>query len=129
MKSLVAGKLKTQAQAIDKERRRLAAIHEAEKKVRIEAEQERLRKEAEKQRIEMEQQAMMDWERYQPPPPPQVTISALTDDDPPKAVVGALTDDDPPKIVAGDDRQLPIPAEKLEELRELLKSIAEDPAK
>merc|ERR1719373_1211079 len=72
---------------------------------------------------------MMDWERYQPPPPPQVTVSALTDDDPPKAVVGALTDDDPPKIVAGDDRQLPIPAEKLEEIRELLKSIAEDPAK
>merc|ERR1719183_2962742 len=75
MKSLVAGKLETQAQAISKERRRLAAIDEAEKKVRIEAEQERLRKEAEKQRVEMEQQAMMDWERYQPPPPPQVTVT------------------------------------------------------
>merc|ERR1719262_2190962 len=59
---------------------------------------------------------MMEWEQWQPPPPPQVTIASLTEDESPKAV---LT----------DERQLPVPAEKLEELKGLLESVAADPTK
>jgi hypothetical protein len=116
MRSLVNGKFDAQAEAIAKERRRLAIIDEAEKKVRIEAEQARLRKEAERQRIEIEQKAMIEWELWQPPPPPQVTIASLTEDETPQAV---LT----------DERQLPLPAEKLEELKGLLESVAADATK
>jgi len=116
MRSAVSDKLATQKKALAKERKRLAAIDEAERKVRIEAEEARLRKEAERLRIEAEQKAMRDWELYQPPPPPEVTIVALTDEDPPKAKLS-------------DDRELSICPEKLEELKTQLESIAGDATK
>lgn len=120
MRSAVKDKLTTQSKALDKERKRLAKIDEAEKKVRIEAEQERLRKEGERQRIEAEQKAMIAWESWQPPPPPEVTITGLTEEDPPKA-----------KIVdkEGAERELPIADGKLEDLKLLLSSIEGDATK
>merc|ERR1712048_93857 len=51
------------------ERRRLAAIDQAEREAREEIKAEKLRREAERKRLEEEQQAMFEWEATQPPPP------------------------------------------------------------
>jgi hypothetical protein len=117
MRSAVSDKLATQSKALAKERKRLAAIDEAEKKVRIEAEEARLRKEAERQRIEAEQKAMRDWELWQPPPPPVVTIVAV------------LTEEDPPKAKLSDESTRAILPEKLEDLKALLAGIEGDATK
>lgn len=111
LKTAVSGKFESQLKALTAERRRLQAIDDAEKKARIERQEEQLRLEQERQRVEREQKAMMEWELYQPPPPPQVTIARLTEDEPPKAVLS-------------DDRVLPIPAGKAQELSEKLGSLA-----
>jgi len=109
MKSTVTTKLDSQLKAIAAERKRLQAIDDAERKARLEREQERLRLEKDRQRVEREQQAMMEWELYQPPPPPEVTIIELQEE--------------PPMAVLSDSRQLPVPAEKVQALKEMLESI------
>jgi hypothetical protein len=120
MRSAVKDKLTTQSKALDKERKRLAAIDEAEKKVRIEAEQERLRKEGERQRIKAEKEAMIAWESWQPPPPPEVTVKGLTAEDPPKA---QIVDKE------GNEREVTFPQEKLQELKDLLEKVQADTTK
>jgi len=83
----------------------------------MEAEAERCRQDEEKLRIEREQKALIEWELYQPPPPPQVNIVRLSEDDPPMAILA-------------DERFLPIAAEKTEELKALLDSlVGMDPPK
>jgi len=111
MKSTIAGKMESQKKALTAEKKRLEALDAAEKKARLEREQERLRLEQERQRIEREQKALVEWELYQPPPPPEVTITSVNDEDPPMAILS-------------DERFLPIPAEKVQELRDLLESLA-----
>lgn len=112
MTSTVTGKLDKQLAAIEAERKRLQAIDDAEKKARMEREQERLRLEKERQRDAREQQAMVEWEAYQPPPPPDVTITEL------------IEDAENPMAVLTDGRQLPVKAEKVQALKEMLESLA-----
>lgn len=109
MKTSVSAKLESQLKALTAEKKRLQAIDDAEKQARKEYEEERLRLEKERQRVKREQTAMMEWEAYQPPPPPEVTIARLTEDDPPQAVLS-------------DERFLPIAPEKVQELKDLLES-------
>jgi hypothetical protein len=111
MKSTVTGKLDKQLAAITAERKRLQAIDDAEKKARMEREQERLRLEKERQRVAREQQAMVEWEAYQPPPPPEVTITEL------------IEDAENPMAVLTDGRQLPVKVEKVQALKEMLESL------
>lgn len=110
LKSTMSGKLDSQLKALTAERKRLQVLDDAEKKARKEQQEERLRLEKERQRIEQEQKAMVEWELYQPPPPPEVTITGITEEEPFQAVLS-------------DGRNLPIPAEKLEALKEMLASI------
>jgi len=111
MKSSMQAKLSTHQNVLAAERSRLAAIDAAEKKARIERQQERLRIEAEKLRVEKEQQAMVDWELWQPPPPPEVTITGVTTEEPVKAVTAEGT-------------EFTVLPEKLPELTALLESLA-----
>jgi hypothetical protein len=114
--SIVKAKNDTHDKALKKERDRLAAIDAAEKRARAEAEQERLRLEKERQRVESEQQAMKEWELYQPPPPPQVTIAEMSADNPGKAVTST-------------GEVVTVREEKQEELTNLLASRDQDPPK
>jgi len=117
LKSTVSGKLDAQLKAIAAERKRLQVLDDAEKKARKEQQEERLRLEKDRQRIEQEQKAMIEWEVYQPPPPPEVTITGITEEEPFQAVLS-------------DGRTLPIPAEKVEALKEMLASlVGMDPPK
>jgi len=110
MKSTVAAKLEKQLKVVTSEKKRLQALDEAEKKARIEREEERLRLEKDRQRIQREQQALVEWELYQPPPPPECTIVSITDEEPPMATLL-------------DGRFLPIAAEKAQALKEMLESL------
>merc|ERR1719456_715529 len=97
MQSCIKNKFDTHRKVLQSERDRLAAIDAAEKQARIEREQERLRVEGERQRILKEQQAMIEWEQWQPPPPPEVTITSVNGD----------------KAVAADGQEYPLLADKL----------------
>merc|ERR1719265_1101696 len=78
MDSAMKAKLAAHKKVLSTERARLAALDAAEKAARQELVNERLRLEAEKQRIAREQQAMKEWEQWQPPPPEAVVITGLT---------------------------------------------------
>jgi len=54
---------------LQKERERLQAVDDATRKAREERRVEVERREGERLRIEQEQNALMEWEAYQPPPP------------------------------------------------------------
>merc|ERR1719498_1308214 len=115
MKSTVTAKLERQMVALSAERKRLQAIDDAEKAARAEREQEKVRLEKERERVKKERDAMIEWELYQPPPPPQVTITGMTE----PAEEGEL-----PKAITEDGGELPIPAEKVDVLKEMLASLA-----
>jgi hypothetical protein len=107
MQSTMQSKLDAHKKVLQSERDRLAAIDAAEKQARIEAQQERLRLEAERQRIENEQKAMIEWEQWQPPPPPAVTVASVGTEEPIKATTV-------------DGQEYPIIADKLPELAAML---------
>lgn len=110
MRSSMQAKLDNHQKVLASERSRLAAIDAAEKRARIERQQERLRVEAEQKRIETEQQAMCDWEQWQPAPPPEVTITGVTSEEPVKAVTS-------------EGKELALLPEKLPDLTALLESL------
>jgi len=70
MASAVAQRLELHSQALDRERERLNAIDEAEKRVRLERRNETAMKAQEEQRIAEEQDSMKVWEHTQPPEEP-----------------------------------------------------------
>lgn len=111
MQSTLQTKLDTHRKVLQSERDRLAAIDAAEKEARAERQQERLRLESERQRILKEQQSMLEWEQWQPPPPPEVSIASVTSEEPIKAVTV-------------DGQEYPILPEKLAELTAMLESLA-----
>jgi hypothetical protein len=111
MRTSMQAKLDTHLNVLNAERSRLATIDAAEKKARIERQQEHLRIEAEKQRIEKEQQAMLAWELWQPPTPPEVTITGVTTEEPIKAITV-------------DGQELTVLPERLADLTALLESLA-----
>lgn len=115
MKSTVTAKLEKQMVALSAERKRLQAIDDAEKAARAEREQEKVRLEKDRERVKKERDAMIEWELYQPPPPPQVTVTGMTE----PAEEGEL-----PKAITEDGKELPIPAEKVDALKEMLASLA-----
>lgn len=108
MKKSISSKLDSQLKILNAEKTRLKTLEDAEREARKERQKERLRLEEERQRIQKEQKAMIEWESYQPPPPPEVTIIAVTNDD------------GPPLAVLSDEQRLPVPPEKLEELKGML---------
>jgi hypothetical protein len=110
LKSSIQSKLDKHSNVLKAERERKAAIDAAEKEARIERNKERLRQEGERQRILKEQEAMIAWEQYQPPPPPEVSIASLTTEEPIKAVTT-------------DGKEYPVIAEKLPDLTALLESL------
>lgn len=111
MDSAMKAKLDAHKKVLSTERARLAALDAAEKAARQELVNERLRLEAEKQRIAREQQAMTEWEQWQPPPPEAVVITGLTTEEPTKAILS-------------DGREVQVVAEKAAELSGLLEGLA-----
>jgi len=114
MQTAIQVKLEIHQKVLSAERDRLSAVDAAEKKARIERQQERIRLEGERQRIEREQQALVEWELYQPPPPPEVTIASLTTEEPIKAVTS-------------DGQEFPLLPEKVAELSAMLEESAANP--
>lgn len=93
----VAGRLAAHEGRLQAERARLAALDDAERKARAERQQEQLRLQAEKQRIADEQSAMMEWEQYQPPPPPEAQVTTIEEGN------AVLADGTNMRIVGGEE--------------------------
>lgn len=75
----VKGRMQRHGKVLSKERERLAALDEAERKVRAErAEAKRLAME-EAARVERERAAMVEWENTEPEPDPGIVITGLMD--------------------------------------------------
>jgi len=83
MKSAVADRMQQHGLVLDIERRRLAAIDDAERQARVERLEEAAKRQAEVARVQEEQQSMMEWEAFVPEPPPQefeeVEIKEMTE--------------------------------------------------
>lgn len=114
METAISKQLATHESRLEVERRRIAAIDQAEREAREEKAQEQKARDEEAARIEAEQEVMMEWERFVPEPPapePELRVKEVNGDN--MAVCG---DED---IVAT------VPEDKLEELRGILARAAE----
>jgi len=69
--SAVTDKLEQHSKVLDIERRRLAAIDEAERQAREEKQEALARRQREAEKVQKEQERMMEWEAFVPDPPPK----------------------------------------------------------
>merc|ERR1711971_197312 len=79
MQSAVSQRLQTHEEALERERKRFQVIDDAERAKRDEREKEIVRRAEEVDRIKQEQEAMMEWEAYQPPPTPENELYEITE--------------------------------------------------
>mmetsp|Transcript_158069 Transcript_158069/g.507080 ORF Transcript_158069/g.507080 Transcript_158069/m.507080 type:complete len:466 (-) Transcript_158069:127-1524(-) len=109
LQGTISTRLATHDARLETERRRLAAIDQAEREARDEKEQERKQAESEAVRIKAEQDALVEWEQYVPPPPPKE----------PEFHIKEINEEN--KAVYGDEGLVAtVPEDKLEELKAML---------
>mmetsp|Transcript_20385 Transcript_20385/g.43476 ORF Transcript_20385/g.43476 Transcript_20385/m.43476 type:complete len:483 (-) Transcript_20385:359-1807(-) len=111
LQNTISSRLSAHEARLTTERERLAAIDSAEREARNEKEEERQARERLAEQIKLEQDALVEWEQYVPPPPPKVPEQHIKEID----AEG--------KAVYGEGLLATIPAEKLEELKEMLAQV------
>jgi hypothetical protein len=79
-KATVETRLKKHNEVLSKERARIQAFEDAERKVRQEREEEKRIAAEEAERIKQEQNAMAEWEQRVPTPDPGIQITAISED-------------------------------------------------
>lgn len=113
-RSAVSRRLELHSGALHAERRRLAAIGEADRQARVEVKEEKKRKDEDIDRIEKEKRLLLDWEGIQPPEPEIQEIRIVSVDDEPT-----------PVAVLEDERKVDVASEKLQELKDMLQNLGE----
>lgn len=116
-RAAVSRRLEQHSGALRAERRRLAAIDEADRQARVELQEEKERKDADMKRIENEQRLLLEWEGTPPPEPERQEIRILSVDDEPT-----------PVAVLEDERRVDVVSDKLQELKDMLQNLAEGAA-
>lgn len=109
LKSAASGSICNHDAKLQTERRRLSAIDRAERDARDEKVQQREARELEVQRIKAEQDSMVEWEQYVPPPPPVE----------PERHISSVNDEN--MAVYGEDGLVAsVPEDKLQELKDMI---------
>mmetsp|Transcript_30809 Transcript_30809/g.70130 ORF Transcript_30809/g.70130 Transcript_30809/m.70130 type:complete len:462 (-) Transcript_30809:113-1498(-) len=109
-------RLEKQERVLEVERRRIAAVDDAERQARIEIAAQRARREKEAQRVLEEQAGLVEWEEMEPPKP----------EEPPEfQVVEVKEEEGGPLAALADGSSVPVPPEKLDELKQAFEQLAE----
>uniref|UniRef100_A0A7S1RFT0 Radial spoke protein 3 n=1 Tax=Alexandrium catenella TaxID=2925 RepID=A0A7S1RFT0_ALECA len=116
IQSTAQQRLEKQERVLEVERRRIAAIDDAERQARIEIAAQRARREKEAQRVLEEQAGLVEWEEKEPPAP---------EEQPEFQVVEVKDEDGTTQAVFADGSAVPVPPEKLEELKQALESLTD----
>lgn len=114
IQSAASQRLEKQERALEVERRRIAAVDDAERQARVEIAAERARREKEAQRVLEEQAGLVEWEAKEPPAP----------EEPPELQVTEVKEDEGAAVLA-DGSSAAVPPEKMEELKQALEGLAE----
>mmetsp|Transcript_94650 Transcript_94650/g.276720 ORF Transcript_94650/g.276720 Transcript_94650/m.276720 type:complete len:455 (+) Transcript_94650:110-1474(+) len=114
VQSAAAQRLEMQEAKLEVERRRIAAVDDAERQARVEIAAERARRDKDAQRVLEEQASLIEWEAKEPPAP----------EEPQEFHVVEVNADEGAAVLA-DTSTVPVPPEKMDELKAALEQLTE----